>query len=330
MSYLPYAQHYVTDDDVALVTAVLRGSTLTQGPLVPALESRLCVEVGCEHAIAVNSGTMALHIAYKAARYPLIRTPAITFVATINAATLQNPVALTDCDPITGLALAPASVPVWLGGQAPPHPFGEIADTCHALGAPNILKHCYAACISLHPAKHITAGEGGAILTNDPHFAEECRLLRDHGRDGKFCVRAGAPNGRMAEINAALALSQLTRLKWNVETRREIATRYDAAFKGSVESVPHAPDSARHLYQIRLRDAGHRDQVQAALHARGVGTAIHYPPLYAHPAWSHLGDDTRFPGAAEFAARALTIPLYPTLTDSEQRQVIDAVLEVAN
>ncbi len=332
---IPYTRHEVTADDEMAVRYALRSDHLTQGPEVEALEWELAAMSGAKYAVVVSSGTAALTLAYRATSWPhsykdktlvpTIRVPAISFVATANAACLSAFYPeFADVDPTTGLAGRGAPVAVTLGGQPLT---GWITDACHGP-----IRHadggCLATCLSFHPAKHVAAGEGGAILTNDREFADQCRLLRSHGRDGTSMVALGY-NFRMPEINAALARSQLKRYEQGVLARRRRAAIYDAAFEGhpSITPVPHSPDSARHLYQVLVEN---RDQIQTMLRARGIGTAVHYPVIPLQPYYRERYGyrPGQFPGAEAHAARTLSIPLYPSLTEEDQQSVITALLDV--
>lgn len=322
---IPYTRHEITADDEAAVRQALRSDYLTQGPEVEALEWELAAVSGAKYAVAVNSGTAALALAYRSSGWAgRFTVPAISFVATANACWLAGyDVDFCDCDQTTGLSqLQAPQVAVTLGGQ----PLGGwITDACHG---PIVHPGSLATCLSFHPAKHVAAGEGGAILTNDAAVAEQCRLLRSHGRQGTEMVALGF-NFRMPEINAALARSQLRRYHANIAKRQELALIYNAAFAGQEEfcPVPHGPGSARHLYQILVEN---RDQVQTMLRARGVGTAIHYPVIPLQPYYRERYGyrPGQFPGAESHAAHTLSIPLYPTLTEDDQRKVIDALLDI--
>jgi len=329
---IPYCKHTVTPEDEAAVLRALRSGYLTQGPEIEAFEHELAALSGAKYAIAVNSGTAALHLAYAATGVTVIAVPAISFVATANAAHHANRrVEFIDCDREDGLIVLGAEpqeieVVVTLGGE-PLSGWGArtIVDACHGP-----IRHpdcALATCFSFHPAKHVACGEGGAIVTNDAAFADQCRLLRSHGRRGTEMVALGY-NYRMPEMGAALGRSQLARYTENVRERRRLAHWYDQAFAGKVQTVPHGPESARHLYQLLLPN---RDAAQQHLASRGIGTAIHYPVIPLQPYYRDRYGyrPGMFPGAESHAARTLSLPLFPGLTEAEQDRVIAAVLEVA-
>lgn len=324
MVLIPYTRHQITPEDETAVTRALRSGYLAQGPEVEALEAELCAVTGARFAVVVGSGTAALELLYLVLQWPIVDCPCITFLATANAARRAgSTVRFTDCDPTTGLvAAADAMVAVTLGGQPPARSFA-VVDACHGP-----LRHLgrIATVLSFHPAKHVAAGEGGAILTNLASYATECRARRDAGRGAdKRQVTLGT-NARMDEMSAALARSQLQRYHEGVTARRAIAARYDDAFDGVVERVEHTPESARHLYQVLVDD---QTGFRARLAERDVGSQVHYRPVPSEPYWGLPGWRDRFPGAARYSDRTVSIPLYPSMTDQDVETVIRAVRESA-
>ena len=268
---IPYGRQYIGAEDIQAVVDVLQSDWLTTGPKVSEFERAFADVVGAKYAVAVNSGTAALH----AAMYALgigsgdeIIVPAMTFAATANCVVFQGgtPV-FADVDPKT-LLMDPSSVEgrispktraviaVDYAGQpcdydtisaiAGKRGIALVADACHSLGA------CYKErpvgslallnAFSFHPVKHITTGEGGMITTNDPKLAEKMRLIRNHGittdhqqRDAQgswfYEMVDLGYNYRLTDFQCALGISQLKKLSERIEHRREIACRYAEAFK---------------------------------------------------------------------------------------------------
>jgi len=272
---LPYGRHRVDDADIEAVVAVLRSDRLTTGPTVDEFEAAFAKAVGARYAVAVSSGTAALHAAASAAGIgpgdEVITTP-MTFAATANCVRyLGGTVVFADVRPDT-LNLDPAKVEAWItprtkavitvdyAGQpseldelealAARHGFTLIEDASHALGATYRGRPvgCLAplTTFSLHPVKHITTGEGGMVTTNEPALAARLRIFRNHGitrehrrRDGWLyeMVELGY-NYRLTDIQSALGLSQLERLTDQVARRREIAATYTRAFATLPEIEP--------------------------------------------------------------------------------------------
>ena len=267
---LAYGRQSIDDSDVRAVTAVLRSDFLTTGPAVEAFEGALAEVAGARHAVAVNSGTAALHaMVYALGIGPgdEVIVPAITFAATANVVVMQGarPV-FADVLP-DSLLIDPASVEARItprtraiiavdyAGQpcdydalqqiADEHGLSLAADACHALGASYKTRSAgslaKATAFSFHPVKHITTGEGGAITTDDPDLARRMRLFRSHGisSDYRDRERHGSWfyemvdlgfNYRLTDIQCALGTSQLRKLRPWVARRQEIARHYDRAF----------------------------------------------------------------------------------------------------
>lgn len=229
-----------------------------------------------------------------------------------------------------------------IAGLAREFGFFVLGDACHALGAEyqgGRVGNCEYADISVfsfHPVKSITTGEGGMLLTNDPVLHRRAALLRSHG-----ISREGIPaeqgwyyeqhelgfNYRLTDLQAALGLSQLSRLEEFIARRRELAARYDAQLAGLPLQLPYQASgrtSARHLYPVQLKNAGTtRNWVYQALRGEGIGVNVHYIPVHTQPYYRQLGfHEGQFPVAEAYARQALSLPLYPGMTDEQQEQVV--------
>lgn len=381
----PYSRPDVTDLDIQAVVSSLKGQFLTQGPGLDAFEAALCKGFGGAHAIVCNSGTAALHLIYMAIglgpKAGLVTSP-LTFVATANAARMCGaPVTFSDTDPVTGLitpedlerAIENADFPVraasviHLGGRvvdlpalravAEAHNVLLVEDACHAPGASydsvagrhriGDCSHSVAAAFSFHAIKHVTMGEGGAVLTNDSELAARMRLLRNHGleRNAEAWTQAPEPNApwyyemreigwnyRADELACNLGLSQLKRLPDGLEIRRELVHRYNdllADIPGlSIPIVPNNPEShAWHLYAVAIDFVGlkrRRGDVMRALAAVGIGTQVHYIPVSSQPYFQSMGALV-MPGVQRYYDGTLSLPLYPQLTAEDQVYIADSI-----
>lgn len=374
---IPYGRQEIDDLDVRAVSEAIRDRLITQGPRVAQFEEALASAVGAKYAVAFNSGTAALHAAYFAAGVGpdrgVLTTP-ITFVATANAALyLDAPVRFADVDPATAL-IDPAAVaaadpsgiavlaPVHLTGQvAPMAQLAELArargwviveDAAHALGATyttadgrehrvGACAHSEMCCLSFHPVKHITTGEGGAVTTNSEELARRLRRFRSHGitREPEELEAEEGPwyyeqhdlgfNYRITDLQCALGLSQLRRLDDFVARRRIIVARYDTALAGlpgvEVLGVPSGSRGSYHLYVIRV-EASRRRAIFESLRDAGIGVNVHYLPVYRHPYYRRHGfADTALPEAERYYSEAISLPIFPGLTKADQNRVIDAV-----
>jgi len=275
---LPYGRQAVDDDDIQAVVDVLRSDWLTTGPNVPAFEEAFAAQVGAKYAIAVSSGTAALHAAvFAAAIRPRdeVIVPALTFAASANCVRYQGGTVVfadvrsdtLNLDPLSVemaiTARTRAIITVDYTGQASDmdeinsiakhNHLMVIEDGCHALGATyrgrtvGGLAHFTA--FSLHPVKHITTGEGGVITTNDEELAARLRRFRNHGISNDHRQREATGsyfyemvdlgyNYRLTDFQCALGHQQLRKLKSWVARRRDIAARYTEAFSALPEIQP--------------------------------------------------------------------------------------------
>ena len=354
MTELRYSQQQITEEDTAAVVSALRSPWLTQGPKVEEFEEALAKYVGAKYAVAVSSGTAALHLALlSVGDNEHFWTSPLSFVATANAVSLGgNHVDFYDVDSVTGSAMlgkADWALPVHFAGRAAPligEPTRTIEDACHALGAIDFdgcsrvgsCKHSLMTCFSFHPVKPITTGEGGAITLNDLGLARALRQLRSHGRDSETgnMVRLGL-NYRMTEMQAALGLSQLRRCDEMRDRRAALVVAYYRAIANlrdggtprdlwlpEVNDDDEWPTRSWHLYAARIT-GGRRDEVKAKLNAAGIGAQIHYSPViplqpYYRNRYGYKPGD--FPNAEAWAAEELSLPLHAGMTEDDVVRVV--------
>jgi len=247
-----------------------------------------------------------------------------------------------------------AVVPVHLYGQsANMDPILEIAarynlivveDACQAHGseyfskAENRWRKCgsmgQAAAFSFYPGKNLGAcGEGGAITTNDETIARKCKMIRDHGQAKKYHHDIEGYNGRLDSLQAGLLRVKLQHLTaWN-KSRREHARMYDDLFSKAEANVvtPFEPSWSKAIYHLYVIQVANREAMQKALAQEGIDTGIHYPVvLHLQKAYSDLGYRAGdFPVSEKAAERILSLPMFPSLSESEQVRVVDAVVRSA-
>jgi dTDP-4-amino-4,6-dideoxygalactose transaminase len=341
----------------AALRGVLDAGAFTLGPEVAAFEQEFARWCGVPHAIAVNSGTTALHLALLAAGIgpgdDVVTTP-FTFIATACAIRYvgANPV-FADIDPgsrnldpeAAAKALTPrtrAILPVHLYGQvadmdplrvlAERHGAVLIEDAAQAHGA---TYHGVAAgglgalgCFSFYPTKNLGAlGEGGLVTTRDAKLAETLRLLREWGSREKYQHDFVAYNGRMDAFQGAVLRVKLRRLTaWN-EERRALAARYQALLRGIELEPPLEAAGCRHVWHVYAVRVPERERVAAALREQGIGTAVVYPrPLHLQPAFADLGLGAgSFPNAERAARELLGLPMYPGLPPDGPERVVAAL-----
>ncbi len=370
--YIPYGRQAIDEKDIQAVVDVLRSDYLTTGPKVMEFEKRVAEYVGAKYAVAVNSGTSALHIACLAAgikKGDEVITSPITFAASSNCVLYcgGTPV-FADIDEHTYNILpteiekavtehTKAIIPVHYAGQpcdmdaimdiAKKYNLLVIEDGAHALGASykghKIGSIADMTCFSFHPVKPITTGEGGMVVTNSEELYKRLVLFRSHGitRDEAMMTEQQGDwyyqqlelgyNYRITDISCALGLSQMDKLDKFVERRRRIARRYNEAFQDIDEiKIPTQLsncESGWHLYMIQVR-SDCRKKIFDRLRKNGVGVNVHYIPVYMHPYYQKNGyDGVCCENAEVFYNRAISLPIFPLLTDEQQEYVIGQVIE---
>ncbi len=374
-TFLPYARQQISDDDVAAVATALRSDWLTTGPRVPAFEEGLAAAAGARHAIAFSSGTAALHGATVAAGLgpgdEAVTSP-LTFAATANAVLYAGAdVRFADVD-AGNLLLEPGAVaeaitprtraviPVDYAGhpadyraireiadRAPGGRLTIIADASHSLGATRdgrtVGTLADMTVLSFHPAKILTTGEGGAVLTDDDDRAAHLRRFRNHGIATELAARTDwtyamvelGYNYRLTDIGAALGSSQLSRLDAFLGRRRELAGHYLASLAGhpylDLPTVEPAANPAWHFFFVQLRlDRLRVDRggVFQALRAEGIGVNVHYIPVHQHPFYRARYPGLAFPVADGAYERLLTLPLHAGMTTADVDDVTAALDKV--
>lgn len=339
----------------AAFARVLRSGQFVLGEEVEAFEAAFARHCGARFAVAVNSGTSALHLALLAAGVQpgdeVITTPT-TFVATVAAVLYAGarPV-LVDIDPRSRTldparierALTPrtrAILPVHLhGGTAEMEPIMAIADArglaviedaAQAHGAEHRGRRAGSigdlGCFSFYPGKNLGAcGEGGCVVTDSADRAAKVRMLRDWGQAGRYNHVLKGFNYRMESLQAALLAVKLPHLERWTEARRRHAARYNALLDGTGIPTPREAPGSRHVYAVKLDD---RDAARERLARAGIATGLHYPaPVHLQPAYADLGYRRGdFPAAERFAARTLSLPLYPELRPEQIEHAVEALL----
>ena len=351
---IPMARPVIGDEEIAAVVAVLRSGHLVQGRVVAEFEAEFARYIGTQHAIAVSSGTAALHLALLAHGIgpgdEVITTP-FSFIATANAVlyTGARPV-FTDICPDT-FNLDPARIaeritprtrailPVHLYGHpadmaaiekiAARHGLALIEDAAQAHGAAiegRKVGTFGTGCFSLYATKNITTGEGGIITTNDSALAERLRMLRDHGQRARYEHEILGYNLRLTDLQAALGLAQLHRIE--ELTRQRIANAaYLSRRLAGIVATPTIHPGCRHVYhQYTVRIPTGRDALARALGAAGIATGIHYPlPIHHQKLYRELGYRDSLPIAEQASREVLSLPVHPALTTEELDQIADTL-----
>jgi UDP-4-amino-4,6-dideoxy-N-acetyl-beta-L-altrosamine transaminase len=383
MKKIPYSKQEITDADIEAVVSVLKSDLLTQGPKIGEFEAEFAKYIGSNYAVAVSNGTAALHLCALALGTKfgdkVITTP-ISFSATANCIRYCGAeVVFADIDPKTFLLdinnvekLLQASpkgtykgiIPVDFAGLpvdlekfralAEEYNLWIIEDACHSPGGYRVNNEgkrfncgqgidADMAIFSFHPVKHIAAGEGGMITTNNKKLYDKLRNLRSHGiqQNPDLRIFNHGPwyyemqelgfNYRLTDFQAALGMSQLSRQEAGMERRREIASKYAEAFTNAPFILSQAgvvDGHAYHLYVVEVRD---RDKLYSFLFQNNITVQIHYIPIHLMPYYQGLGyKPGDMPYAEQYYKQCLSLPMYPSLTVEEQEFVIKKIFDFFN
>jgi dTDP-4-amino-4,6-dideoxygalactose transaminase len=350
----------IKDEIDSAVLKVLESTQFVLGSEVKALEAEFASYCNADYAIAVNTGTSALHLALLAAGIgsgdEVITVP-FTFVATAAAIcyTGAAPV-FVDIDPVTYTIdvnqiekaiteRTKAILPVHLYGQsADMAPIMEIArrhglvvieDAAQAHGAEYKGQRVGSigdiGCFSFYPGKNLGAyGEGGMIVTNNPEYTHTMQMLRDWGQEKRYHHVLKGYNYRMDGIQGAILRVKLRYIEAWTEARRTHAAQYNQLLANSGLTTPVALSHNRHVYHVYAVRTTQREWLQQQLNEQGVQTGIHYPiPVHLQTAYSDLGYQAGdFPHSELAASEVLSLPMYPELTAAQVSQVADSLQNI--
>ena len=381
-----YGKQCIDEDDIQAVLNILRTDWLTQGPTIDAFEKELCKKTNHRYATALANGTAALHLTALAlgwSKEDIVLTSPISFVATANCIVYAGAtpyfVDIDTCtytlninkleDSIKSLKNNDKRVKAVIGVDYSGHPcdwenlrfladkydFQLVNDACHAFGAlyknrtDYLSQYADASILSFHPVKHITTGEGGAVLTNDKSIDEKIKRLRMHGltkdkdllikNDGEWyyeMIELGY-NYRITDIQCALGMSQLKKLDKFIERRQEIAHYYDQAFQNNeifiVPKISSDVYSAYHLYPLQIlfhRIFKAKNDLFKQLKSNNIHCQVHYIPIHLHPYYQknyefQYGD---YPAAEKFYEQEISIPMYEALTEEDLVYITKKILEL--
>jgi dTDP-4-amino-4,6-dideoxygalactose transaminase len=361
---IPIARPIIGDDEKKAVMEVLSSGMLVQGKRVEELEKRFSEYCQTKYAVAVNSGTAALHTALYAlglGENDTVVTSPFTFVATANSILMQNAnVAFADIKPdtfninpdeikITSTTKAIISVDLFgqladydkINAIADENDLKVVEDAAQAVGAEYNTKRAGSfgdiGIFSLYATKNITAGEGGIITTNSEEFYSQAKRFRNHGQDeGKrYQYHDLGYNYRMSDISAAIAIEQLKKIDtFNDRRKRNAQSMTDSLESVSDIITPYIKPNHKHVFHqyTVLVDTEKRDKVVDYLKTNGIGCAVFYPePLHLQnhimKAGFKKGD---FPVAEEMSKRVISLPIHPSLSEADLAKIVDTLKGILN
>ena len=374
---VPFYVPWITEEDKNSIIEALNSRWLTGGPKASEFERLLADFIGAKYAVSVNSGTAALHLAIRALNLKPsdeVIVPVFTFTATADAVLFcrARPV-FADINPRT-FNLSPESMVdkltertkavmvVHYAGQpadmreimeiAEDHKLYVIEDCAHSLGSSYRKSKTGSigaiGCFSFYPTKIITTLEGGMLTTNEEWIAKKAKLLREHGitksalerekkADWHYDITDLGYNYRLNEVQAALGISQLKRVKDGIEKRVK-AARYYTRKLSEIEGIvtPYEAENRTHVYSLYVAKVLEekfglsRDKLFTNLVSKGIGLSVHFIPLHLMTLYKKLAGDTTgvsFPIAEEVYEEVLSLPLFPTISRDQIDYVINSIQE---
>jgi len=357
MNFIPYSKQVIEDDDIISFIDTLKSDFLTTGLKVNEFERKIYEISNAKYCVSVSNGTAALHLAALAllSEGDRVLTTPNSFIATANSVLYAKatPIFVDICDDgsidldlcedmLKKDSSIKAIFAVSFSGKIlnqdrlkylkNTYGIKILEDNAHTMGAK--LTYSDISTFSFHPVKHITTGEGGAVVTNDKALYEKIKMLRNHGQDDKHQMLDLGFNYRLSDISSTLGLSQIKKLYSFIEKRQSIAKRYDKAFQNTIVRPLYnfTETSLYHLYVVRIDFSKldiSKNDVMIKMREKGIGVQVHYKPINKQPYYKSLGyGDEQTPVMNKYFQECLSIPCYPNLSEDEQDYVVNSLLEV--
>ena len=360
--HIPSAEPNITEDDAKAAYNAIKEGRLSSGSYVKKFEQEFANYIGTKFAIAVNSATSGLQLSLASLGIydgEVITTP-FTYAATSNVIVRQNakPV-FVDVDKTT-YNIDPdkiekaitkktrAIMPIHYGGQcsemeeiseiASKHNLFVIEDAAPAIGATHKQRKAgtfgIISAFSFFPDKNLTTGEGGMVVTSDPELADKCEELRKNGASSRYHHTSIGWNFKMPDPNAALGLSQLKRIESIIATKNKIAKYYQVSLEKINEiQPPIVKEYNRHtfmLYSILTKDLKQREEIKDALADKGIESRINFPSVHLQPIYKQMFgfQSGSFPISENLSDRILGLPIFFSMKEEQQDQIVNVIREI--
>lgn len=360
---IPVANTFIGEEEAKAAYDVIKSGWLSSGPKVREFEENFAKEVKAKHAIAVNSGTSALHVALAALGIKQgdeVIVPSLTFISTANAVLYQNakPV-LSECDPKTYNMTSEelerritkktkAIIPVDMNGMpvdydailevAEKYSIDVIADSAESLGAAyknrKIGSISPISIFSFFPNKNVTTGEGGMITVEDDKIAEKMRKILNQGQDYRYNHTILGYNYRMTNFQGAVGIEQLKKLQYVIKEKERIAKKYNKAFEDCKNiSAPFIPDyvtqHAWYMYTISVKGIN-RENIVKELREKNIETRLSFPPVHTQPLYQKMFGYTNdsLPISYNAWCNLINIPIWANIGDEKQEYVINTLIDL--
>ena len=361
--HIPSAEPNITEDDAKAAYNAIKEGRLSSGSYVKKFEQEFANYIGTKFAIAVNSATSGLQLSLASLGIydgEVITTP-FTYAATSNVIVHQNakPV-FVDVDKTT-YNIDPdkiekaitkktrAIMPIHYGGQcsemeeiseiASKHNLFVIEDAAPAIGATHKQRKAgtfgIISAFSFFPDKNLTTGEGGMVVTSDPELADKCEELRKNGASSRYHHTSIGWNFKMPDPNAALGSSQLKRIESIIATKNKIAKYYQVSLEKINEiQLPIVKEYNRHtfmLYSILTKDLKQREEIKNALADKGIESRINFPSVHLQPIYKQMFgfQSGAFPISENLSERILGLPIFFSMKEEQQDQIVNVIREIA-
>ncbi|WP_135604363.1 DegT/DnrJ/EryC1/StrS aminotransferase family protein [Methanococcoides sp. NM1] len=354
---IPIAKPNLGHEEIDAVSEVLASGIIAEGKCVVEFESAFAEYIGTEHAIAVNSGTAALHaalLAHGIGKGDEVITTSFSFIATANSIiyTGARP-EFVDIEPETFnintdiiedsiTKDTKALMPVHLYGHpaemkqineiAEDHDLAIIEDSCQAHGATYHGKKVGSfgtGAFSFYPTKNMTTGEGGIITTNDSEIARKARMIRAHGSQERYIHEMIGYNFRMTDIAAAIGLAQLKKVdEFNLKRRKNAQLLSEGLKDVSGVTIPTIREGCEHMFHQYTIRAEKRDVLITKLNENGIGTGVYYPiPIHMQPTYIEAEYNYNLPVCEKAAKEVISLPVHPGVSEKDVKHIIKTVIE---